>query len=117
MSFIFYNCDNLESMTDIYGNNDKKQSKLKSICDISKWNTLNDKYLGAYYKDISSLSPLANYEINKIKKDIYIIGDMFNNCSLLESLPDISKWNTNNVTNMRDLFNNCSLLESLPDIS
>ena len=35
----------------------------------------------------------------------------------LFSLPDISKWNTNNVTNMRYMFYNCSSLSSLPDIS
>ena len=46
---------------------------LKSICEISKWNTLNDKYLGAYYKDISSLSPLTDKkddtQINKKKNN------------------------------------------------
>ena len=38
-------------------------------------------------------------------------------CSLLSSLPDISKWNTNNVKNMSEMFYNCSSLSSLPDIS
>ena len=42
---------------------------------------------------------------------------MFSNCSSLISLPDISKWNTNNVTNMVSMFSNCSSLISLPDIS
>ena len=42
---------------------------------------------------------------------------MFNNCSSLLSLPDISKWNTNNVTDMSFMFVNCSSLSSLPDIS
>ena len=42
---------------------------------------------------------------------------MFRNCSSLISLPDISKWNTNNVKNMFGMFNNCSSLLSLPDIS
>ena len=32
------------------------------------------------------------------------------------SLPDISKWNTNNVTNMSYMFSGCKLLSSLPDI-
>ena len=41
MSFIFYNRDDLESMSGIFENNDEKESKLKSICEISKWNTLN----------------------------------------------------------------------------
>ena len=38
-------------------------------------------------------------------------------CSSLKSLPDISKWNTNNVTDMSLLFGECSSLKSLPDIS
>ena len=31
--------------------------------------------------------------------------------------PDISKWNTNCVTDMSAIFNKCSNLSSLPDIS
>ena len=31
--------------------------------------------------------------------------------------PDISKWNTNNVTDMIGVFYGCSSLSSLPDIS
>ena len=42
---------------------------------------------------------------------------MFENCSSLVSLPDISKWNTSNVTDMRRMFENCSSLKSFPDIS
>ena len=34
----------------------------------------------------------------------------------LKSLPDISKWNTGNVTNMSYMFS-CGGLKSLPDIS
>ena len=42
---------------------------------------------------------------------------MFGNCSMLSTLPDISKWNTNNVTNMSYMFDYCESLISLPDIS
>ena len=42
---------------------------------------------------------------------------MFNRCSSLLSLPDISKWSTNKVINMSDMFNGCKSLTSLPDIS
>ena len=42
---------------------------------------------------------------------------MFNGCASLSSLPDISKWNTNNVTDMSYMFFGCSSLSSLPDIS
>ena len=42
---------------------------------------------------------------------------MFSGCKSLLSLPDISKWNTNKVTNMSNMFENCSSLSSLPNIS
>ena len=37
---------------------------------------------------------------------------MFEECSSLLSLPDISKWNINNVTDMSEMFNRCSSLSS-----
>ena len=42
---------------------------------------------------------------------------MFYDCSSLQSLPDISKWNTENVTDMISMFRSCSSLQSLPDLS
>ena len=42
---------------------------------------------------------------------------MFYNYRSLLSLPDISKWNTNNVHNMNGMFWDCESLLSLPDIS
>jgi len=45
------------------------------------------------------------------------MSNMFSNCSSLESLPDISKWNTSNANNMSYMFSNCSSLKLLPDIS
>ena len=46
-----------------------------------------------------------------------IMRNMFNGCKSLISLPDISKQNTNNVTNMSHMFGECQSLSSLPDIS
>ena len=42
---------------------------------------------------------------------------MFNNCSSLILLPDISKWDTRNIINMNYLFSECTSLTKLPDIS
>ena len=42
---------------------------------------------------------------------------LFANCTDLEEIPDISKWNTSNVKYMQGMFMNCESLESLPDIS
>ena len=41
------------------------------------------------------------------------MSGMFYNCSSLSSLPDISKWNTNNVENMSWMFCDCSSLKEL----
>ena len=39
---------------------------------------------------------------------------MFDGCKSLSSLPDISKWDTNNVTNMSCMLVNCKLLKNIP---
>ena len=42
---------------------------------------------------------------------------IFYRCSSLSSIPDISKWNTNNIVDMSYMFYRCSSLSSLPDLS
>ena len=41
---------------------------------------------------------------------------LFCDCSSLSVLPDISKWNTSNISDMSYMFYNCSSLLSLPDL-
>ena len=45
------------------------------------------------------------------------MSHMFYDCSSLTNLPDISKWDTKNVTDMNGMFSDCSSLTNLPDIS
>ena len=45
------------------------------------------------------------------------MGEVFQYCTSLSSLPDISKWNMKNVTSMRNIFSKCSSLNQIPDIS
>ena len=45
------------------------------------------------------------------------MSSMFNSCKSLSYLPDILKWNTNNVTDMSYMFYGCEKLNELPDIS
>ena len=40
---------------------------------------------------------------------------MFYECSSLSNLPDISKWNTNNVNYMYGMFYGCLSLLNLPN--
>ena len=42
---------------------------------------------------------------------------MFYNCFSLSSLPDISKWNTNNIIHLNFMFCKCTSLTSIADIS
>jgi len=42
---------------------------------------------------------------------------MFHQCSSLASIPDLSKWNINNVYEMNSFLEACSSLISLPNLS
>jgi len=42
------------------------------------------------------------------------MSGMFSWCSSLLSLPDISKWNTNNVTDMSGIFYKCKDSLNIP---
>ena len=87
----YANEENLDNSIILYYNNKLKYLKenytifeelfsecesLKSLPDISKWNT----------------------------KNVIDMSSMFYNCKSLLSLPDISKWNTKNVINMSSMF-------------
>ena len=45
------------------------------------------------------------------------MSKIFSNCKSLFSLPDISKWNTNNIKSFYCLFFKCFLLKYIPNIS
>ena len=68
------------------------------------------------YSNCSIISDWNNNLINS-QDIIYVLTGLFYDCSSLISLPDISKWNINNVTNINNMFHNCLSLISLPDIS
>ena len=45
------------------------------------------------------------------------MNGMFGGCKSLTSLPDMSKWNTSKVVDMRFMFLGCKSLKAKPDIS
>ena len=72
--------------------------------------------LNGSFVECSSLITLPN--IPKWNtENVTDISGMLYQCNSLISLPDISKWMTNNVINMYSLFSECLSLKSLPDIS
>ena len=67
---------NVENINEIF----KEYSSLKSLPDISKWNT----------------------------KNINNMNSLFEGCSSLISLPDISKWNINNLCHYSSIYKGCT---------
>ena len=72
-----------------------------------------------------SISPFLNVsklkEIPDISKwntnNLYEIDGLFQGCASLIYLPDISKWNISKVKYLCGIFYGCSSLEKIPDIS
>jgi len=125
MCNLFGNCKNIKhldlsfldinNVTDISGLF-KGCSSLKSLPDISKWNTENINNMNSLFEECTSLKELPDISIWNIKK-VNNINSIFKGCSFLISLPDISNWNINDINNMSSLFEGCSSLKTLPDIS
>ena len=68
-------------------------------------------------KDIKySLKNLPNISKWNTSKVKNIKG-IFSSCISLKNLPDISNWNTSNISDMSQAFTDCSSLEVLPNIS
>ena len=51
------------------------------------------------------------------KEEAWSLKYMFHDCNLLKSLPDLYKFNTNNITDISYMFSNCGSLISISDIS
>ena len=109
---MFCDCISLIKMLDMPLNGklirDKIDNKLlhanspdNSIIDI-------DNYFNSYL-----LRPST--ESNSIK--VNNLRYMFYGCSSFVSLPDLSLWGTNQITDINNIFKDCSSLISIPDIS
>ena len=76
----------------------------------------NYSILRGMFQNCSSIFSLPDISIYN-NSNIIDMSFMFADCERLISLPDLSKWNTNNVTDLSGVFFDCSNLSSLPDIS
>ena len=71
-------------------------------------------YIQSKYEGILSRRRFLNSfpDISKWNtNNVKNMSGMFYGCESLNSLPDISKWNTNNVTDMRSMFDECESLK------
>ena len=87
----------------------KINDKESFISNITKW-----------IINVNEINYDSSSKLNYNKNDINTVTDIssiFYRCSSLESLPDISNWNTYNIKSLFGCFYGCSSLISLPDIS
>ena len=59
---------------------------------------------------LKSIPDISNWNTSKVKD----ISQMFSCCSSLSSIPDISKWDISNVTNKKDIFYKCDESLNIP---
>ena len=91
-------------------------SNLKTLPDISKWNTGKVDDVSEIFYGCSSLKSfpdLSKWNINKIKNT----KKMFYGCKSSLSLSDISKVDDTNITNIKFLFNGTESFSLLPILS
>ena len=111
-SNIFTNKIKIELFGLIFVNNNKNNcylvinGEISELCQSLEFNS-------GYEYGSRQILEIQLIEIKPITNMSY----MFNNCNSLQSLSDISQWDTSNITDMSNMFNNCSSIQSLPDIS
>ena len=74
-----------------------------------------DLYYGYYLSSFDNISLYKELSLNNNK--IRNVRRMFSGCISLQSLPDLSKWDTSNIIDMGLMFDKCYSLITLPDIS
>ena len=139
ISNMFYECKALLSIKDISNldnsnniNVNESFSEYKNISEKTNNSFESEKSDILYNDNLSSIPKVSitsdftkindlinneNILSKQIFKNVTNMKSMFEGCSSLITLPDISKWNTKNVTDMKYMFEGCSSLISLPDIS
>ena len=117
---IQYKIENIEYSKDIriFGDEFVKNNKDKCKIIISGNEFEITTHLNINKKQINNnIFEIKLKGIKQITNMSCMFSGKYNDFSPLSSLPDISKWNTSNITNMSYMFNYCSSLEMLPNIS
>ena len=112
----------------IYNNNEydlsshlrvnKKLLNNNNIFEIILKGVNNIDNMKGMFRSYNSIPLYSLPDISKLNTEkITNMSYMFDGCELLTSLPDISNWDTQNVTDMSYMFSQCKSLRALPDIS
>ena len=100
-------------------NNNEKSEKDNEVNESDKNKFYGNNKIPPLKLDINSLNKFEkNCERNILSlQNIKKMNNLFEGCSSLYSIPDISNWNTSKVTQMNNIFSGCNSLTYLPDIS
>ena len=110
---IIYNVDHTKNKLKLFHEDFVKSNKyLQIIINGLSINICSEIDIDLFAKDKDILE-IKLKDVNKIKS----MFSMFAKCNDIISLPDIDKWNTSNVIDMRGIFWGCDLLQKIPDIS
>ena len=107
ISYIFYKCDSLVSITD---NAEKDENFYLSNVPIYITN-MNCIFFGC--TSLNAIPDISKWNTSKVTNMSY----MFYECKSLKTIPDISEWNTSKVKNMRLMFNGFIPFKSSSDFS
>jgi surface protein len=98
LSYMFYNCASLEKLT-------------KDLENLDTSSVKNMTYMFSGCKLLSKLN-VKKWQTDKLED----MGYLFNECKNLEHIIGISEWDTSKVENMCYLFSDCLKLQELKDI-
>ena len=125
MSYMFYECENLLSISDeskwktdkvtdlsyMFYNCASLETLPKNLENLGTSNVKNMTYMFSGCKLLSKLN-VKNWKTDKLED----MGYLFNGCENLENIYGISEWKTSKVENMCYLFSDCSKLQELREI-
>ena len=86
-----------------------------SVNENTEWNT-KISVMNDIFSNCILLSSIPDIS-NLDTSNIIDMSKLFYNCRSLTLISDISKWNTNNVADLSQIFYGCESLVSLPNIS
>ena len=118
MSYMFYNCQNLNSL-DLTSFNTANVTDMNHMfygcyrlasLDLTSFNTANVTNMSYMFYNCKVLTSLNVTNFNTA--NVTSMTGMFGRCSALQSL-NLTNFNTANVTIMSGMFDNCSALQSI----
>lgn len=108
---IEYKVESSTNKLRLFGSEFVKNNKGK--CAITLNNVAGEQELCEFYPN----SVNGNVKVKLIEREsLTNLSYMFDDCTLLSSVPDFDKWDMIGVTNLSHMFNNCKSLEYLPNI-